>query len=99
MADLSGMDIRRVRALIHGQGNPTNPTLVKLCRGLKVRPGELMNLADKYRRKGWKSRPVRRAAPPQPSKQESSNSATRIASATTTQATTMAASTAAATPL
>jgi transcriptional regulator with XRE-family HTH domain len=52
VADRSGMDIRRVRALIHGQGNPTYLTLVKLCRGLKVRPGELMSLADKYRRKG-----------------------------------------------
>jgi transcriptional regulator with XRE-family HTH domain len=51
VADASGIDIRRVRDLVHGQANPTYLTLVKLSRGLKVRPGELMALADRYRRR------------------------------------------------
>jgi transcriptional regulator with XRE-family HTH domain len=51
VADGSGIDIRRVRDLVHGQANPTYLTLVKLCRGLKVRPGELMAIADRYRRR------------------------------------------------
>ncbi len=41
------LDVKQVNEFIGGQGNPTYTTLGKLCKGLKVRPGELLTRADK----------------------------------------------------
>ena len=45
----SGLNIRQVNAFVRGQGNPTYTTLLRLCKGLHVRPGELMTLTDDLR--------------------------------------------------
>ena len=42
----SGLDEKHIGTLIRGQGNPTYETLVKLCEGLHVSPGELIVRAD-----------------------------------------------------
>jgi transcriptional regulator with XRE-family HTH domain len=47
----SGLNIKQVGALVRGQGNPTYVTILKLCRGLHVRPGELIARADELREK------------------------------------------------
>lgn len=49
VADESGLNIKQVGALVRGQGNPTYTTLLKLCRGLHVSPGQLMVRADELR--------------------------------------------------
>jgi transcriptional regulator with XRE-family HTH domain len=45
----SDLNIRQVNTFVRGQGNPTYTTLLRLCRGLHVRPGELMTLTDELR--------------------------------------------------
>jgi transcriptional regulator with XRE-family HTH domain len=47
----SGLNLRQVNNFIRGQGNPTYTTLLKLCKGLDVRLGELMTLTDELRDK------------------------------------------------
>jgi transcriptional regulator with XRE-family HTH domain len=47
----SGLNIRQVNDFVRGQGNPTYTTLLALCRGLHVSPGELMTLTDDLREK------------------------------------------------
>jgi transcriptional regulator with XRE-family HTH domain len=47
----SGLNIKQINALVRGQGNPTYMTLLKLSKGLHVRPGELMARADELRDK------------------------------------------------
>jgi transcriptional regulator with XRE-family HTH domain len=42
----SDLTVKQVGNLVRGQGNPTYATILKLCRGLHVRPGELMGRAD-----------------------------------------------------
>ncbi len=42
----SGLNIRQVNTFARGHGNPTYTTLLRLCKGLHVRPGELMTLTD-----------------------------------------------------
>jgi transcriptional regulator with XRE-family HTH domain len=42
----SRLTVKQVGELVRGQGNPTCTTVLKLCRGLHVRPGELMTRAD-----------------------------------------------------
>jgi len=49
VAEDSGLNIKQVNALVRGQGNPTYLTILKLCRGLHVRPGRLMSLTDELR--------------------------------------------------
>jgi transcriptional regulator with XRE-family HTH domain len=51
VSEESRLNIKQVGALVRGQGNPTYTTLLKLCRGLHVRPGGLMVLADELRKK------------------------------------------------
>jgi transcriptional regulator with XRE-family HTH domain len=51
VADDSGLSVKQVGTLIRGQSNPTYLTLLKLCRGLHVRPGELMTRTDELREK------------------------------------------------
>lgn len=51
VASESGLSIRQVNAFIRGQGNPTYTTLLALCKGLHVSPGELMTLKDNMRKK------------------------------------------------
>ncbi len=46
VAEESGLNIRQVNALVRGQGNPTYTTIVRLCRGLHIQPGRLMELVD-----------------------------------------------------
>lgn len=48
VAEEAGLNIRQVNALVRGQGNPTYTTIVKLCRGLGVQPGRLMELVDEF---------------------------------------------------
>jgi transcriptional regulator with XRE-family HTH domain len=43
----SGLTVKQVGELVRGQGNPTYTTFLKLCRGLHVRPGELMARVDR----------------------------------------------------
>lgn len=43
----SGLTVKQVGDLVRGQGNPTYTTVLKLCRGLQVRPSELMARADR----------------------------------------------------
>lgn len=43
----SGLTVKQVGDLVRGQGNPTYTTVLKLCRGLHVRPSELMARADR----------------------------------------------------
>ncbi|MFI5009303.1 MAG: helix-turn-helix domain-containing protein [Solirubrobacterales bacterium] len=45
----SELNIRQVNTFVRGQGNPTYTTLLRLCKGLHVRLGELMTLADELR--------------------------------------------------
>jgi transcriptional regulator with XRE-family HTH domain len=52
VAEDSGMNARQINELVRGQGNPTYVTILKLSRGLHVRPGELMSLADELRERG-----------------------------------------------
>jgi transcriptional regulator with XRE-family HTH domain len=47
----SGLDEKQIGTLIRGQGNPTYSTLLKLCEGLRVSPGELMLTAEKLHKK------------------------------------------------
>lgn len=47
----SGLDEKHIGTFIRGQGNPTYETLVKLCEGLHVSPGELLVRADDLYRK------------------------------------------------
>jgi transcriptional regulator with XRE-family HTH domain len=42
-----GLDVKQVNELVRGQSNPTYTTILKVCKGLKVRPGKLMTLSDK----------------------------------------------------
>jgi transcriptional regulator with XRE-family HTH domain len=42
----SGLTVKQVGDLVRGQGNPTYTTVLKLCQGLHVRPGELMARVD-----------------------------------------------------
>jgi DNA-binding phage protein len=41
-----GLTVKQVGDLVRGQGNPTYTTVLKLCRGLHIRSGELMARAD-----------------------------------------------------
>ncbi len=41
-----GLTVKQVGDLVRGQGNPTYTTVLKLCRGLHIRPSELMARAD-----------------------------------------------------
>ncbi len=41
-----GLTVKQVGDLVRGQGNPTYTTVLRLCHGLHVRPGELMARAD-----------------------------------------------------
>ena len=41
-----GLTVKQVGDLVRGQGNPTYATILKLCRGLHVRSGKLMERAD-----------------------------------------------------
>jgi transcriptional regulator with XRE-family HTH domain len=47
----SGLDEKQIGTFIRGQGNPTYSTLLKLCEGLRVSPGELMLTAEKLHKK------------------------------------------------
>jgi transcriptional regulator with XRE-family HTH domain len=51
VADDSGLTLMQVNDYVRGQGNPTYTTLMKLCRGLHVTPGQLMTLTDELREK------------------------------------------------
>lgn len=51
VADDSGLNIKQINELVRGQSNPTYMTLMKLCRGLHVSPGQLMTLTDELREK------------------------------------------------
>jgi transcriptional regulator with XRE-family HTH domain len=51
VAGESGLNIKQINEFVRGKGNPTYMTLLKLCRGLHVRPGELMTRADELRDK------------------------------------------------
>jgi DNA-binding phage protein len=42
----SGLDEKQIGTFIRGQGNPTYNTLLKLCDGLHLSPGELMAVVD-----------------------------------------------------
>lgn len=42
----SGLTVKQVGDLVRGQSNPTYLTILKLCRGLHVRPRELMVRVD-----------------------------------------------------
>jgi DNA-binding phage protein len=46
-----GLSTKQVNALIRGQSNPTYTTLLRLCKGLDVRPGVLMTRVDELREK------------------------------------------------
>lgn len=52
VAEEAGLNIRQVNAFVRGQGNPTYSTIVKLCRGLQVQPGRLMELVDEFYGRG-----------------------------------------------
>lgn len=52
VAEEAGLNIRQVNALVRGQGNPTYTTIVRLCRGLHVQPGRLMELVDEFYERG-----------------------------------------------
>jgi transcriptional regulator with XRE-family HTH domain len=41
-----GLTVKQVGDLVRGQGNPTYTTVLKLSRGLHVRPSELMARTD-----------------------------------------------------
>jgi transcriptional regulator with XRE-family HTH domain len=47
----SGLDEKQIGTFIRGQGNPTYSTLLKLCEGLHVSPGELMLRAEDLHKK------------------------------------------------
>lgn len=49
VATKSGLKLRQVNSFVRGQGNPTYTTLLKLCKGLEVRLGELMTRTDNLR--------------------------------------------------
>ncbi len=46
VASDGGLTTKQVGEIMRGQGNPTYTTMVKLCKGLHVRPGELMARTD-----------------------------------------------------
>jgi transcriptional regulator with XRE-family HTH domain len=48
----SGMSVKQVSEFVRGQGNPTYTTLLRLSRGLRVSPSELMSLVDELRERG-----------------------------------------------
>jgi transcriptional regulator with XRE-family HTH domain len=48
----SGLNIKQVGTLMRGQGNPTYTTILKLCRGLHVRPERLLGLAEELQEEG-----------------------------------------------
>jgi transcriptional regulator with XRE-family HTH domain len=52
VAEESGLNISQISALVRGQGNPTYTTIIRLCRGLHVQPGRLMELVDEIYRRG-----------------------------------------------
>ncbi|MFI4990539.1 MAG: helix-turn-helix domain-containing protein [Solirubrobacterales bacterium] len=52
VAEEADLNVRQVNALVRGQGNPTYKTIVKLCRGLHVQPGRLMELVDEFYERG-----------------------------------------------
>jgi transcriptional regulator with XRE-family HTH domain len=41
-----GLTPKQVGEIVRGRGNPTYTTIRKLCRGLHVRPGQLLVLAE-----------------------------------------------------
>lgn len=43
-----GLAVKQVYEYAGGHGNPTYTLLLKLCKGLKVRPGELLTRADEF---------------------------------------------------
>jgi DNA-binding Xre family transcriptional regulator len=43
---VSGLTVKQVGDLVRGRGNPTYTTILKLCRGLQVPPGELLERAE-----------------------------------------------------
>lgn len=45
LAEASKIDIRRIGDYVRGQHNPSVPNLKKLCKGLRISPGELMRRA------------------------------------------------------
>lgn len=47
----SGLDEKQIGTFIRGQGNPTYSTLLKLCEGLHVSPGELIRRAEELHKK------------------------------------------------
>jgi transcriptional regulator with XRE-family HTH domain len=49
------LNIKQVGALVRGQGNPTYTTILRLCRGLHVRPGQLLLLAEELQEKRSRS--------------------------------------------
>jgi DNA-binding phage protein len=51
VASDSGLDEKQIGTFIRGQGNPTFGTLLKLCDGLHVSPGELMVIVDTLHKK------------------------------------------------
>jgi DNA-binding phage protein len=51
VASDSGLDEKQIGTSIRGQGNPTFGTLLKLCDGLHVSPGELMVIVDTLHKK------------------------------------------------
>ncbi len=51
VAEDSGLNIKQINEFVRGKGNPTYMTLLKLSRGLHVRPGELMTRVDELREK------------------------------------------------
>jgi transcriptional regulator with XRE-family HTH domain len=48
----SGLSVKQVGEIVRGVGNPQYSTLLKLCRGLHVRLGELMTRVDELRDSG-----------------------------------------------
>jgi transcriptional regulator with XRE-family HTH domain len=52
VAEDAELNIRQVNALVRGQGNPTYTTILKLSRGLHIRPGRLMELVDELYERG-----------------------------------------------
>ena len=47
LADRTGVDVRRVNAIVLGKANPTYLTLLRLCKELGVAPSALTVRADK----------------------------------------------------
>jgi transcriptional regulator with XRE-family HTH domain len=47
-----GLSVKQVGQIARGLGNPTYSTLLKLCKGLHVKLGELMTRVDELRDSG-----------------------------------------------